>query len=112
MGFRRSQVQILSPRPCRPVVARCYGWPFVLSRLVTWLRCRSRRDRTSSPGICSSRSISAIFMELQGEEGFPHKGTVNFVDNHVNRETGSLLVRGVFANPLLPCGPRLRKGEF
>ena len=31
--------------------------------------------------------------------GFPHQGTINFVNNQVNPTTGSILVRGVFANP-------------
>ena len=32
------------------------------------------------------------------EEGFPHQGTINFVDNQVNPKTGTLRVRGVFPN--------------
>ncbi len=48
-----------------------------------------------------------ILMGLQGEEGFPHKGAVNFVNNEVNSTTGSVLVRGIFANPLLAGGSRL-----
>ena len=35
---------------------------------------------------------------LATEEGFPHQGTINFVDNQVNPKTGTLRVRGVFAN--------------
>ncbi len=46
-------------------------------------------------------------MGLQGEEGFPHNGTVDFVNNQVNPATGSLLVRGVFPNPLPPGGSRM-----
>ena len=30
--------------------------------------------------------------------GFPHRGTINFVDNQVNPRTGTLRVRGVFPN--------------
>jgi multidrug efflux system membrane fusion protein len=48
-----------------------------------------------------------VLMGLQGEEGYPHQGTINFVDNQVNPMTGSILVRGVFANPVLPGGHRL-----
>src|SRR5579871_2172184 len=33
---------------------------------------------------------------LATEEGFPHRGTINFVDNRVNAKTGTLSVRGVF----------------
>jgi membrane fusion protein, multidrug efflux system len=48
-----------------------------------------------------------IFMGLQGEDGYPHEGTVNFVDNQVNSNTASISVRGVFANPKPPEGVRL-----
>jgi membrane fusion protein, multidrug efflux system len=48
-----------------------------------------------------------VLMGLQGEQGFPHQGTINFVNNQVNPTTGSILVRGVFANPLPKVGHRL-----
>jgi multidrug efflux system membrane fusion protein len=38
---------------------------------------------------------------LQNEEGFPHLGAINFVNNQVNSTTGSITMRGVFANPKL-----------
>jgi multidrug efflux system membrane fusion protein len=43
-----------------------------------------------------------VLMGMQGEEGFPHRGTINFVNNQVNPTTGSISVRGVFTNPRLP----------
>jgi membrane fusion protein, multidrug efflux system len=48
-----------------------------------------------------------VLMGLQGEEGFPHQGTINFVNNQVDPTTGSITVRGVFANPEPPGGIRL-----
>jgi multidrug efflux system membrane fusion protein len=48
-----------------------------------------------------------VLMELQGEEGYPHRGTVNFINNQVNQNTGSILVRGVFPNPKPENGVRL-----
>lgn len=48
-----------------------------------------------------------VLMGLQDEEGFPHHGTVNFVNNQVNPATGSIAVRGVFPNPKPEEGPRL-----
>jgi multidrug efflux system membrane fusion protein len=42
-----------------------------------------------------------VLMGLQGEEGFPHRGTINFVNNQVNPATGSIAVRGVFSNPVV-----------
>jgi len=35
---------------------------------------------------------------LANEEGFPHQGVINFVDNQVNPKTGTLRLRGVFPN--------------
>jgi RND family efflux transporter MFP subunit len=40
-----------------------------------------------------------IAMGLAGEEGFPHKGTVDGLDNRIDPKTGTIRVRGVFANP-------------
>lgn len=48
-----------------------------------------------------------IFIGLQGEDGFPHEGTINFVNNQFNSATGSILVRGVFQNPKSADGIRL-----
>ena len=39
-----------------------------------------------------------VSLGLANEEGFPHEGTINFVDNQVNPKTGTIHVRGVFAN--------------
>jgi multidrug efflux system membrane fusion protein len=44
---------------------------------------------------------------LQGEAGFPHKGTLNFVNNQVNPNTGAITARGVLDNPRPEKGPRL-----
>ncbi len=49
----------------------------------------------------------SVLMGLQGEEGFPHQGTVNFINNQVNPTTGSILVRGLFPNPKPEDGLRL-----
>lgn len=39
-----------------------------------------------------------VWLGLATEDGFPHHGTINFVDNQVNPRTGTLRVRGVFPN--------------
>ena len=48
-----------------------------------------------------------VRMGLQGEDGFPHRGTVDFVNNQVNPATGSITMRGVFPNPKPSGGARL-----
>jgi RND family efflux transporter MFP subunit len=39
-----------------------------------------------------------VAVGLAGEQGFPHRGTVDFVDNRVDAKTGTLRVRAVLAN--------------
>jgi multidrug efflux system membrane fusion protein len=48
-----------------------------------------------------------VYIALEGEDGFPHEGKVNFVNNRVNTGTGSITVRGIVANPKPPVGIRL-----
>lgn len=48
-----------------------------------------------------------VRMGLQGEESHPHKGTINFVNNQVNPNTGSITMRGVFENPKPSGGEQL-----
>jgi multidrug efflux system membrane fusion protein len=61
----------------------------------------------------ASGSAIPVLMGLQGEDGFPHHGTVDFIDNQVNPTTGSISVRGVFPNPKPKDGVRvLSPGMF
>lgn len=40
----------------------------------------------------------SVLLGLASETGYPHQGTINFVDNQVNPQTGTLRLRGVFPN--------------
>ena len=40
-----------------------------------------------------------VELALQGDEGFPSKGKMSFIDNRIDPNTGSLRVRAVFDNP-------------
>jgi len=54
-----------------------------------------------------------VEMALPGEDGYPHKGVINFVDNQVNPATGSIPVRGLFENPRPKHGrPLMVPGMF
>jgi RND family efflux transporter MFP subunit len=48
----------------------------------------------------SARDVNTVpvLLGLANETGFPHRGTINFVDNQVNPQTGTLRLRGVFPN--------------
>ncbi len=45
------------------------------------------------------RTLIPVYMGLEGEEGYPHRGTLDFVNNAVNPSTGTILVRALFDNP-------------
>jgi multidrug efflux system membrane fusion protein len=57
--------------------------------------------------LVNQESELPVFMALQGEDGFPHEGSINFANNQVNPGTGSITVRGLFANPKGTGGIRL-----
>ena len=46
-----------------------------------------------------------VEMALANEEGFPHVGQTDFVDNKIDPTTGTLRCRGVFPNPERTLGP-------
>src|SRR6516164_2244079 len=48
-----------------------------------------------------------VWLGLANEDGFPHRGKINFVDNQVNPKTGTLRLRGVFRNPDEALSPGL-----
>jgi multidrug efflux system membrane fusion protein len=39
-----------------------------------------------------------VLMAIEGEQGFPRRGQLNFINNQVNPSTGTVAVRGVFPN--------------
>jgi RND family efflux transporter MFP subunit len=53
-----------------------------------------REDKSDSP----RDDGYAISLGLATEEGYPHRGAIDFEDNQVNPKTGTIRVRGVFPN--------------
>ena len=50
---------------------------------------------TDEPG---SRAPVPVFLGVDTEEGWPHQGIMDYVDNTVDTSTGTIQVRGTFAN--------------
>ncbi len=46
-----------------------------------------------------------VWLGLANEDGHPHRGFIDFVDNQVNPRTGTLRVRGVFSNKVETLSP-------
>ena len=48
----------------------------------------------------SSRTVkNPVFLSLVDEDGFPHEGHMDFVDNRVDANTGTIRGRAIFPNP-------------
>jgi RND family efflux transporter MFP subunit len=62
-----------------------------------YTRYRTERDVQNIAG--QADGPLACELGLVGEPGFPRAGHVDFFDNQVDEKTGTIRVRGVFANP-------------
>ncbi|MGH7526648.1 MAG: efflux RND transporter periplasmic adaptor subunit [Gemmatimonadales bacterium] len=54
-------------------------------------------DRTGER-VSSRRAANPVQIGLSDEEGFPHRGRMDFVDNRLDRETGTIRARAVVPN--------------
>ena len=54
----------------------------------------------SKQGHSHAESSGEVFMGLVDEDGYPHKGRLDFVDNQVDPSTGTIRARAVFSNPV------------
>ena len=61
-------------------------------------------SRRASP---STEPQIPVLLGMPGEQTFPYKGNINFANNQLNPNTGSIAVRGLFANAKPPNGVRL-----
>jgi RND family efflux transporter MFP subunit len=71
-----------------------YAWFDVDEYTALRVRQLAREGKSDSP----RDGGYPVSLGLANEEGFPHQGTINFVDNRVNPKTGTIRVRGVFPN--------------
>ena len=62
----------------------------------TMLRLRQSINAGRAPAIANG--TLPLLLGVATETGFPHQGTIDFVDNQVDPKTGTLRMRGVFAN--------------
>jgi RND family efflux transporter MFP subunit len=63
---------------------------------------RLRKEQIARDGKASPENAQAnaapVLVALADEEGFPHKGSIDFVDNQVDPSTGTIRVRAVLPN--------------
>ena len=53
-----------------------------------------------------------VYLAIEGEQGYPHKGKLDFAATAVDSSTGTLLLRGIFDNPLEDRIPKMLPGMF
>jgi RND family efflux transporter MFP subunit len=71
-----------------------YAYFDVDERTVLRVRQLVREGKFDSP-----REVAMpVWLGLANEDGFPHAGSINFVDNQVNAKIGTMRLRGVFPN--------------
>jgi len=66
--------------------------------LLNYTKLAMQKGQELHPRPLKSKKIP-VEIGLANEEGFPHKGILDFADNKVDRTTGTLRVRGEFQNP-------------
>ena len=71
-----------------------YAYFDVDEHTVLRVRQLAREGKADSP----REGKVPVWLGLANEAGFPHQGTIDFVDNQVNPKTGTMRVRGVFPN--------------
>jgi RND family efflux transporter MFP subunit len=83
----------------------------VPERALLRYRQHFRKSPNSSGAEPSVKDLKIpVHVGLEGEEGYPRKGVIDFADNRVNPGTGTIQVRGVLDNPkrILDAGMRAR----
>jgi RND family efflux transporter MFP subunit len=53
-----------------------------------------------------------VYLAIEGEEGYPNKGTLDYTSTALDTSTGTLLLRGIFDNPLNGGIPKMLPGMF
>lgn len=62
----------------------------------TYLRYAESAREAGGPGARAARN--PVRVGLAGEEGYPHEGVLDFLDNHVDPRTGTIRARAVLDN--------------
>ena len=81
-----------------------------LLRVMNGYRAKLEAMNISPDEEVLDRAEVPLFMGLADEEGYPHEGLVDYSESGVNPETGTIQLRGTFANPGRP--PKLLPGLF
>jgi len=59
---------------------------------------KNERERKASGQYLGKDETNLVYLGLSNEKGYPHKGRLDYVDNRIDEETGTIQVRGLFPN--------------
>ena len=72
---------------------------------------RERERSKDKPG--KKDEDTPVYLAIEGEEGYPHEGRFDFAATSLDPSTGTLLMRGIFSNPVTPGrAPAILPGMF
>ncbi|HEX4611373.1 MAG TPA: efflux RND transporter periplasmic adaptor subunit [Urbifossiella sp.] len=69
-----------------------------MRRMYTYFDVEERAFQRLLAGSSGLFPTASVRMAIEGETNYPHKGTLNFVNNQVNPSTGTVALRAVFDN--------------
>ena len=75
-----------------------------LTRLIR--KVREEKESAFKPGEIP------VLLGTEGEEGYPHKGTLSYASAALDQTTGSLQLRATFPNPMINHVPALLPGMY
>ena len=76
-------------------------------QLLKYLRLNEEVRKSVAEGQKAPEDVNSLEMQLADETGFPHEGKIDFADNRLNTDTGTITFRGVFPNNDKILGPGL-----
>ncbi len=90
-----------------------YAYFNINERDLVRLMQRERERSEGKPNTQGDDEDVPVYLAIEKEEGFPHEGRLDFAATSLDPGTGTLLMRGIFDNPILPGGaPALLPGMF
>ncbi|OWK43451.1 putative RND efflux membrane fusion protein [Fimbriiglobus ruber] len=98
-GINRSQTKTLNPAPAPAPKKTQVSADLAKPDAATGTGGAPGAAPPVPPAVAGTTTGVTVLMGLEGEEGYPHKGRLNFVNNQVNPSTGTVAVRALFDNP-------------
>jgi len=81
-----------------------------LLRVLKMYREKIQQGGVDSTSVFIQEAQLPVYMGLANEEGYPHEGILEFAESAVDTQTGTMELRGIFANDEQP--PALLPGLF